>query len=147
MARARALSVLHKPAEAAQDWDRALALALGPLRSLIRLQRAASLAQLGQHAQATAEVEDILKTTKLNAPGTYDAACVFALAAARAGESGLTDRYGVRAVALLREAAARGFRDMAHVHKDTDLDALRQQDDFRQLLSELKGQPPPRSRP
>src|SRR5205807_709957 len=84
--RAQALSVLQKPAEAVQDWDRALALEQGPLRSLIRLGRAANLVQLGQHARAAAEVEDILQATKLNAGATYDAACVFALAAAKAKE-------------------------------------------------------------
>jgi tetratricopeptide (TPR) repeat protein len=144
--RAQALTVLQKHAEAVKDWDRALALGQGPLPSHFRLQRATNLVQLDQHARATAEVEEILQTTKLNANDTYDAACVFALVSAKTREPGLTEQYATRAVALLREAAAKGFRDMAHMQKDTDLDALRQRQDFQQFLRELKGKAPPQKR-
>jgi serine/threonine-protein kinase len=146
VSRAKVLTALRRHAEAVQDWDRALALNQGPLRNQLRLGRAANLAQLGQHARATAEVEDILTTTKLNGSATYDVACVFALAAAKAKEPVLTEQYAARAVALLRDAAAKGFRDVAHMQQDTDLDALRQRQDFQEFLRELKGKAPPQQR-
>jgi hypothetical protein len=39
-----------------------------------------------------------------------------------------------RAVAQLRRAVAGGFRNVAHMRADTDLDALRSRDDFRLLM-------------
>jgi hypothetical protein len=42
---------------------------------------------------------------------------------------------------LLRRVAARGYREVARMREDPDLDALRQRDDFQGLLAELeKGQ-------
>jgi serine/threonine-protein kinase len=46
--------------------------------------------------------------------------------------------YGDQALALLRTAVARGFKDAAHMKKDTDLDPLRKRDDFKKLLAELE---------
>jgi len=42
-------------------------------------------------------------------------------------------------VALLRQAVAAGYSDAEHVAKDPDLDALRQREDFKQLLRSLPG--------
>jgi hypothetical protein len=49
-------------------------------------------------------------------------------------------------VVLLREAAEKGFRDVAHMRRDTDLDALRRRADFQQFLRELQGKAPPPKR-
>jgi hypothetical protein len=46
--------------------------------------------------------------------------------------------YGDQALALLRTALAKGYKDAAHMRKDTDLDPLRQRDDFKKLLAELE---------
>ena len=40
---------------------------------------------------------------------------------------------------LLRDAVSKGFKDVPHMKKDTDLDPLRQRDDFRTLVAELEG--------
>ena len=40
---------------------------------------------------------------------------------------------------LLREAVSKGFKDVAYMKKDTDLDPLRQRDDFQKLVGELQG--------
>ena len=40
---------------------------------------------------------------------------------------------------LLRDAVSKGYKDVAHMKKDTDLDPLRQRDDFRKLVAELEG--------
>ncbi len=45
--------------------------------------------------------------------------------------------YGDQAMKLLREAVRRGFKDVPHMKKDSDLDPLRQRNDFQQLLTEL----------
>src|SRR5262249_11208295 len=42
-----------------------------------------------------------------------------------------------RAMALLRQAVAAGYQNLAHMRKDTDLDVLRDRADFKQLLEEL----------
>ena len=50
-------------------------------------------------------------------------------------------------MALLREAVKHGYKNIAHMRKDNDLDPLRGRDDFRKLLADLAGQreplPPP----
>jgi tetratricopeptide (TPR) repeat protein len=46
--------------------------------------------------------------------------------------------YGDAAMKLLRDAVGTGFKDSAHMKKDTDLDPLRQREDFRKLLAELE---------
>jgi len=40
---------------------------------------------------------------------------------------------------LLRDAVSKGYKDAAHMKKDTDLDPLRQRDDCRKLIAELEG--------
>jgi hypothetical protein len=47
--------------------------------------------------------------------------------------------YGDAAMKLLREAVSKGYKDVAHMKKDTDLYPLRQREDFRKLLVELDG--------
>src|SRR5262249_7572343 len=39
--------------------------------------------------------------------------------------------YGDAAMKLLRDAVSKGYKDVAHVKKDTDLDPLRPRDDYR----------------
>ena len=45
--------------------------------------------------------------------------------------------YGDAAMKLLRDAVSKGFKDVAHMKKDTDLDPLRQREDFQKLISEM----------
>jgi hypothetical protein len=40
---------------------------------------------------------------------------------------------------LLRDAVRKGYRDVVHLKKDTDLDSLRQREDFQMLVVELEG--------
>src|SRR5581483_5547030 len=47
--------------------------------------------------------------------------------------------YGDAALKVLREAVRRGYNDVPHMKKDTDLDPLRQRPDFQKLLAELEG--------
>jgi len=43
-----------------------------------------------------------------------------------------------RALTLLRQAVARGYKDAIHMKKDADLEPLRAREDFKKLLSELE---------
>jgi tetratricopeptide (TPR) repeat protein len=47
--------------------------------------------------------------------------------------------FGDAAMKLLREAVSRGYKDVPHMKKDTDLDPLRQREDFQKLIAELEG--------
>ena len=73
-------------------------------------------------------------------PGTvYDLACLLALASASVkNDAELADRYGERAVELLRRAFAKGYTDVKHMKQDSDLDSLRTRDDYKKLLKELE---------
>jgi hypothetical protein len=42
-----------------------------------------------------------------------------------------------RAMAWLTQAVAAGYKDVAHMKEDKDLDALRDRPDFKKLLAEL----------
>ena len=52
----------------------------------------------------------------------------------------LQEPYAGRAVELLRQAVAKGYKDIAHLKRDKDLDALRQRGDFKLLLAGLESQ-------
>jgi len=113
-----------------------------PAKELVheRIRRAADTVQTGKYADAAAEAAAASDDKDADADAVYNAACVHALAAARARREGAlpeAEHLAARAVALLRRAAAKGFRDVAHMGKDTDLDELRQRGDFAQLMEEL----------
>ena len=41
-------------------------------------------------------------------------------------------------MALLQQAVKGGFKDDAHMKQDTDLDPLRDREDFKKLMAELE---------
>ncbi len=41
-------------------------------------------------------------------------------------------------MAWLKQAVAKGYKDIEHLKKDDDLKALRQREDFQKLLAELE---------
>jgi hypothetical protein len=61
----------------------------------------------------------------------------------------LAQSYGDRALQALRQAVAKGYKDPALMKKDTDLDPLRQRDDFKKLLAEVEAaaKPEPKKGP
>lgn len=46
-------------------------------------------------------------------------------------------RHADRAIILLEQAIRHGYKDVAHLERDTDLTALRPRADFRKLLDGL----------
>jgi serine/threonine-protein kinase len=144
--RALALDRLGRHAEATADWAQALALNDEKSRDgWFRLRRSLSLARAGQHAQATAEVEELLWPGTADGDTLYDAACVYALAAAQAAKEAAphtsslrAEQYARRAVTLLRQAVQKGYKNIARLKTDADFDSLRPRADFQQLVRELE---------
>jgi serine/threonine protein kinase/Flp pilus assembly protein TadD len=153
--RARALVQLDRHAEAAHDWQRAAELDDGRGRSFFRLQHSAALAHTGEHRAAIKTVEEVLASsdpkgkTPPSGPLLYDAACVYALSAAAVKDDAkLREQYAVRALDLLRQAKTAGFfkdpKQIEHFKKDSDLNALRQRDDYKTFAAELATEGKPR---
>jgi serine/threonine protein kinase/tetratricopeptide (TPR) repeat protein len=100
------------------------------------------------------EQKDALRTAEIcrdlswNAPeDAYNAACFLSLCIPIAAKHKKLDDeqrketvqfYGDAAMKLLREAVTKGFKDLAHIKKDADLDPLRQRGDFQKLVAELE---------
>ena len=100
--------------EAVWEWERALELVPYP-DSRLPFGRACALAQLGDHAQATRAADAVAKNRQ-DPYFLYSTAKVYALSvAAVEGGSPLAERYGARAVALLRQAIAEEDRQSARV--------------------------------
>jgi hypothetical protein len=98
-----------------------------------------------QPAKAAAAADLLADNAKI--PGDlYDAACGYALCVPLADKPETKEQYAARAVALLRQAIAKGYKDAAHMKQDTDLDALRQRDDFKKLLADLEAATKPKEK-
>jgi tetratricopeptide (TPR) repeat protein len=147
--RAQVLAQLGRPAESAKDWQQAAELDDGRMRPYFRLQQSFALARAGEHRKAVGAVEEVLEssTQGANAPRSgallFDAACIYALSAsAVTDDAKLREHYAVRAIALLHQARQGGFfkdpKQLDNVRKDPDLNALRQREDFKKFLAELK---------
>jgi tetratricopeptide (TPR) repeat protein len=105
------------------------------------------------HAGAARTADELAATDPNSGAVQYDAACLVSLCVpvAVADERLPEPRrqqvmrtYSDRSMELLRAAAAKGFRDAAHMKKDADLDPIRGRDDFRKLIDDLeKGGKPP----
>jgi serine/threonine-protein kinase len=140
--RAKALGQLGRHKDALADWDRALPLASGKDRDYVRFQRAPTLAALGDHALATAEVEAAVKgEASPSGQVFFEMARVYALSAAAAGaDAQLAERYAARAADLLTRAEKAdyfqgdGRRDLL---KDKAFDPLRAREEFKKLLDRV----------
>jgi tetratricopeptide (TPR) repeat protein len=120
-----------------------------------RMKRATQLLQEGDYTRAVAELKAILASKFATHIDYYNSACVYSLASAAARKDAkLSDKeqvrieqeYANRALDLLRQAVDKGYRlpaDVAHMKTDTDLDPLRQRDDFRKLMAGLEAAPAP----
>jgi serine/threonine protein kinase/tetratricopeptide (TPR) repeat protein len=136
---AQALDDLKRHADAVLDWDKAVELSPETERPQFRMDRALSRVRAGQVDAALQEATDLAKIPDPRM--LYNAACVFALAAGRKDEpSGSLSKEDCakRAIALLQQAVAKGYKDVDHMKKDDDLKALRELDDFKKLVAELE---------
>jgi tetratricopeptide (TPR) repeat protein len=135
--RAGTLDELKRFAEAAIDWERVAELTPEAEQSPFRMHRALSLVRAGDVELAIREAEDLANSTE---PGVlYSAACVLALASERrSSDSAKKDSAARRALALLRQAVARGWKDAEQMKKDDNLKALRGRADFTKLVAGLE---------
>jgi hypothetical protein len=120
-----------------------------------RVALASNASRLGQIHQRAGRPADavasyrlaITMMKELRSPSEhnlYSLACYQALLAGVAAEagSGMTAEQARaaadRAMKALSAAIAAGYRNVAHMRKDTDLDALRPRADFKKLLADLE---------
>ena len=87
------------------------------------------------------------KLKRDDADTLYDAACFRAATAAvvQAADKSRKPQAAATAEAdramtwLQQEAVAAGYKNVAHMKQDTDLDALRDREDYRKLVMQLEG--------
>jgi hypothetical protein len=107
---------------------------------------ALSFFELGRQQEALALLEEVLQLAKARygskhpttAAHLYDIACLHARLIAT-----VADREIQAAVAMdwLRQAVAAGYKNVAHMKEDKDLDPLREREDFKKLMQELENPP------
>jgi serine/threonine protein kinase len=133
---------LGRHAEALRDLDQAQPLAASGQKDYLRTVRAFAVARTGDHAQAVAEAETVLKAKTPTAQALANAAGLYALAAAAARadtQLPLAERepraeaHASRAIALLREALAKGYQPDTPLRDDADFAALGARADFQEL--------------
>jgi serine/threonine protein kinase len=114
----------------------------------------------GDPAGCRATAEMCEKLNRTDAESLYEAACLRAMTAgvqakAKADDAAkLAQDDADRAMPWLHQAVTAGYKDVAHLKKDTDLDALRERGDFKKLIAELEAKsekqpltaPPPREK-
>jgi serine/threonine protein kinase/tetratricopeptide (TPR) repeat protein len=108
---------------------------------------AETLVDLGDHVAASATAGQLLQAAVDLATDPYNAACLLARCVPLVGQDSqqpetrrreLAKAYSDRAVAALRQAVQHGYKDLAHIQKDKDLEPLRSRADFQKLLAKLK---------
>src|SRR5262249_47169136 len=97
---------------------------------------------LADHARLAATADELARFGYDPAKDNYNAACMLCSCATLADKDNqfadarrreLAQRYVDRALALLRQAIALGFKDAAHLKEDPDLEPLRAREEFGKL--------------
>jgi serine/threonine protein kinase/tetratricopeptide (TPR) repeat protein len=146
-----------RPEAALEDYAKAIenleqAMGKGYLRARsqlldIRILRGSVLAERGDHERASEQVEALLRQRDLGSVHVYNAACFFSRASAAVDHDTklspperkrVKARYADRAMDLLRQAIAKGWRRPRVIKEDRDLDPLRAREDFQELLADLE---------
>ena len=133
--RAIALERLDRYTESTKDWQKATELSPKPESPEFRTSRAISLARAGRVAEAVAEVAELSKAGAWNSDQWYTFACFYSVASAKAADK--KQEYADRAMELLRKAVQAGWKGGAYMTRDTDLDPLREREDFKKLQADL----------
>jgi hypothetical protein len=155
---ASSYAALNRHAEALPLIDAFLANADRPgieprLKTIALGMRCEYCQKLGDLAGCRVSVEMLEKRSPTGAIPMYNAACYRALTAALQAKAKdpnagrLANEDADKAMAWLQKAVAVGWRDAAHMKKDTDLDFLRDRDDFKKLLVDLEAKSPRKKEP
>jgi clan AA aspartic protease (TIGR02281 family) len=86
---------------------------------------------LGQYDKAMAAMDSIIARDTTDAGSYYDAACVYC----KMGKNH-------EALAFLAKSLEKGYNRFAHIERDSDLDPIRNSDEFKRLIENYKSQPP-----
>ncbi len=101
-----------------------------------RARGADSFVRTSSVAAVVAEVAELTKTAEWNAGQWYAFACIYSLASTRIADK--KKEYADRAMEFLERAVNTGWNNAEHTAKDTDLDPLRDREDFKKLLADLE---------
>jgi tetratricopeptide (TPR) repeat protein len=137
--RAECHNLLRHPADALEDYDKAIEFVDGPMRVHLRAERAVTLAANKEHARSREEADILAEGKDLSEEVLYNLACVYAQSVAAAGKDAeLAERYAARAVDLLRRAAGAGFRHVDFIKIYPGFAPVRSYQAFQELLKELE---------
>jgi hypothetical protein len=109
--------------------------------------RAVTYLALADHARLASAADELARFGYDPVPDTYNAACYLSRCVALAGKDAqlaeparreLAQGYADRAMALLRHAVARGYKDAAHMKNDPDLQPLRGREDFKIMAADVE---------
>jgi tetratricopeptide (TPR) repeat protein len=109
---------------------------------------ARSQLELPDHARLAATAEELARSGFDPPNDASNAARCLCRCAALAGKDAQLDEsrskelaqsYADRAMALLRQAVARGYKNAARLKQDPHFGVLREREEFKQLLAELEG--------
>jgi serine/threonine-protein kinase len=116
--------------------------------------RATALARQGRPAEAAMTADKLRDLDPKNPENLYQAARCYTLCLVAAlhqkperasiAEKELPERYATAAMQSLRKAIQHGYKDVAQVKLNKDLDPLRSRDDFKEILAGLESKAKPR---
>jgi hypothetical protein len=134
------LAVCRKAEPAVNDLDFALKQPANELPGLLDLRLRLLLKEL-KLPEAVATAAKLKELAASNSDLLYSVAGKYALcagAAANADASEVAKRSAEEAIALLKQAVAKGYKNAAKMKEEKDLDALRDREDFRRLVADLE---------
>jgi serine/threonine-protein kinase len=148
--RGRPQSVLAWSDKAVPILQRVLEKAPRHLRARLELRdqrmgRAIAHAQLGDYPGAANDASEMARAEGLTPVDYYNVACLHSRCSEAAGKDlklpaperdKRKEHYARQAVDALHQALAKGFRDFPAIRTETDLEPLRDREDFRELLRE-----------
>lgn len=106
-------------------------------RPWYRLQRARLRVFAGDRDKAVEEADAVVKDPKTTAEHHFQAARVFSQVALK-DPTGREEEYVTRALALLRLAVEKGFKDLDRLKSEKDLNIVRPREDFQRLIKDLE---------
>jgi hypothetical protein len=115
-------------------------LATEPKAKMPQTDLMLALARCGDHAGAAKIAEALVATPPKDEGLYFQSACGYALAAGAArGDAALVKSYTTAALNCLRKAKERGWADVVSLKSDTDLEPIRNEQAFQDLLREFRG--------
>jgi tetratricopeptide (TPR) repeat protein len=139
--RAVCLGKLQKYPESLADWDRCLELIPPNELPKYQLMRALAVCRSGKVSDALAEGERLKKLAGRDGTDEFNFALLYLVAAGKTAEK--RREYEDAAMGHLEEAVKLGYKNVTRWASDKDLDPLRERDEFKKLLADLRAQYPP----